>query len=101
MKGSGQSPLETEFLLYQAENGSIRIEARLQNETLWLGLSQMADLFAIDKSGISRHLKNVFESGELKRTAKLSSGTLQSGCDHFGRIQSEQHSGHSVSNVGD
>jgi len=69
MKGSGQSPLETEFLLYQAENGSIRIEARLQNETLWLGLSQMADLFAIDKSGISRHLKNVFESGELKRSA--------------------------------
>ena len=69
MRGSGQAPLETEFLLYQAENGSIRIEARLQNETLWLSLSQMADLFAIDKSGISRHLKNVFESGELERSA--------------------------------
>ena len=73
MKGSGQSPLETEFLLYQAENGSIRIEARLQNETLWLGLSQMADLFAIDKSGISRHLKNVFESGELSGRQLLES----------------------------
>jgi len=70
MRGSGQAPLETEFLLYQAENGSIQIEASLQNETLWLSLSQMADLFAIDKSGISRHLKNVFESGELERTAK-------------------------------
>jgi len=69
MRGSGQAPLETEFLLYQAENGSIRIEARLQKETLWLSLSQMADLFAIDKSGISRHLKNVFESGELDRSA--------------------------------
>ncbi len=69
MRGSGQVGFGTEFLLYQAENGSIRIEARLQNETIWLSISQMADLFAIDKSGISRHLKNVFESGELERSA--------------------------------
>ena len=58
-----------EFLLYQTEDGRIRIETRLQGETIWLSLSQMAELFGVDKSGISRHLKNVFESGELSRDA--------------------------------
>lgn len=60
-------PAKTEFLLYQSEDGRIRIETRMENETVWLSLNQMAELFGVDKSGISRHLKNVFESGELAR----------------------------------
>nr|VFJ60875.1 MAG: Uncharacterized conserved protein [Candidatus Kentron sp. DK] len=56
-----------EFLLYKTEDGRIRMETRLQNETMWLSLGQMAALFDVDKSGISRHLKNIFESGELSR----------------------------------
>lgn len=58
-----------EFLLYQTEDGHIRLEARLQNETIWLSINQMAELFGVDKSGISRHLRNIFESNELTREA--------------------------------
>lgn len=56
-----------EFLLYTTADGRIRIETRMQNETVWLNLNQMAELFQVDKSGISRHLKNIFTSGELNR----------------------------------
>ena len=59
----------TQFLLYQTEDGSIRIETRMHNETVWLTINQMAELFGVDKSGISRHLKNIYESGELNKNA--------------------------------
>ena len=59
--------VKTEFLLYQTEDGRTRIETRMQGETVWLSLNQMAELFGVDKSGISRHLKNIFETGELRR----------------------------------
>lgn len=58
-----------EFLLYQTEDGRIRLETRLHNETIWLSINQMAELFDVDKSGISRHLKNIFESHELEQDA--------------------------------
>ena len=64
-------PAKTEFLLYQSEDGRIRIETRMENETVWLSINQMAELFGVDKSGVSRHLKNVFESGELAREATV------------------------------
>ena len=54
-----------EFLLYQSEDGQSRIEVRMQGETVWLTQNQMAVLFDVDKSGISRHLKSIYESGEL------------------------------------
>ena len=60
-------PARTEFLLYQTEDGRIRIETRMQDETIWLTINQMAELFSVDKSGISRHLKNIFETGELQK----------------------------------
>jgi hypothetical protein len=56
-----------EFLLYQTADGQTRIQCRLQGETIWLTQQQMADLFQVDKSGISRHLKNIYESGELSQ----------------------------------
>jgi len=59
--------MDTQFLMYIAEDGQIRVETRLEDETLWLSINQMAELFDVDKSGISRHLKNIFESGELER----------------------------------
>jgi len=62
-------PTKSEFLIYQTDDGQVRIEARLQDETIWLSLSQMAELFDVDKSGISRHLKNIFETGELDRNS--------------------------------
>ena len=54
------------FLLYQTEDGQTKIEVTLANDTVWLTADQMAELFQRNKSTISRHIKNVFESGELK-----------------------------------
>ena len=56
-----------EFLFYQTEDGRIRLQVRVRQETVWLSLSQMAELFQRDKSVISRHINNVFEEGELVR----------------------------------
>lgn len=55
-----------QILLYQTPDGESRIEVRLQEETVWLSLEQMAELFQRNKSTISRHIKNVFEEGELQ-----------------------------------
>jgi len=61
----------SEFLLYQTEDGQTRLEVRLVGETVWLSLRQMADLFQRDKSVISRHIRNVFEEGELRPQATV------------------------------
>jgi hypothetical protein len=58
-----------EFILYQTEDGRTKLEVRFRNETVWLSLNQMADLFQRDKSVISRHIKNLFDEGELVRSA--------------------------------
>ncbi len=60
-------PTKSRILLYQTEDGQQRIEVRLQNETVWLSLKQMAELFQRDKSVVSRHINNVFKEGELVR----------------------------------
>ena len=58
-----------EVILYQAPDGEIRLDVRLEKDTVWLSLDQMAELLGRDKSVISRHLRNVFNTGELKRKA--------------------------------
>lgn len=57
--------------LYQSKNGETQIEVRFEEETVWLTLNQMADLFGRDKSVISRHLKNVYSSQELDYKATV------------------------------
>ncbi len=54
-----------EIILYQTEDGQNRVEVRLEHETVWLTINHMAELFQVDKSGISRHLKSIYETGEL------------------------------------
>ena len=58
-----------EIVLYNGADGDLRLEARFHDESIWLSINQMAELFDVDKSGISRHLKNIFESGELNRNS--------------------------------
>lgn len=58
-----------QFLLYQTGDGRTRVEVRFDGDTVWLSLGQLAELFQRDKSVISRHIKNVFEEGELDRAA--------------------------------
>jgi hypothetical protein len=59
------------ILLYQTEDGESKIEVRLSDDTVWLTLDQMAELFQRNKSTISRHIRNVLESGELKTGATV------------------------------
>ena len=54
------------ILLYQSEDGETKVEVTLSNNTVWLSLDQTAELFQRNKSTISRHIKNIFDSGELQ-----------------------------------
>ena len=59
------------MLIYQSADGKIKIDVRFEKETVWLSLDQMAALFGREKSTISRHVKNVFEEGELSLEATV------------------------------
>jgi len=65
----GVSTAGSEILVYEAPDGKVRVDVRLDRETVWLSLNQIAELFGRDKSVISRHLRNVFRSEELDRGA--------------------------------
>lgn len=56
----------TEFLLYTAPSGQVKVEYCLINETLWLTQKRMAELFGVGVPAISKHLENIYESGELQ-----------------------------------
>ncbi|MFA7494764.1 MAG: virulence RhuM family protein [Acidithiobacillus sp.] len=56
----------TEFLLYTAPSGAIKVEVLLSNESIWLTQERMAELFGVQRPAITKHLKNIFESNELK-----------------------------------
>ena len=55
-----------QIILYQTQDGESKIEVTLANETVWLTADQMAELFQRNKSTISKHIKNILESGELQ-----------------------------------
>jgi hypothetical protein len=58
---------EQHFIIFKTEDNKVEVDVRFQNDTVWLTLDQMSSLFDRDKSTISRHIKNVFEEGELDR----------------------------------
>ena len=66
-----ESNRDDNMLIYRSEDGKIKIDVRFESETVWLSLDQMATLFGRDKSTISRHVKNVFEEGELSTEATV------------------------------
>lgn len=57
--------MNSEILLYQDRDGVIKVDVRLEDETVWLTQAQMCELFQKSKATISEHIKNVFEEGEL------------------------------------
>lgn len=58
-------PAETQFLLYTSDDGKIKIETRMQDQTVWLTQAQMAELFQTTQQNVSLHIQNIFESAEL------------------------------------
>ncbi len=81
----------TEFLLYTAANGEIKVEVLLNNETIWLTQERMAELFGVQRPAISKHLKNIFDSGELQEEVVVS--ILEHTTEHgaiAGKTQTQQ-----------
>lgn len=70
----------TEFLLYTAPDGQVRVECILHNETIWLTQDRIAELFGVLRPAITRHLKNILESGELEE--KVVSSILEQTTQH-------------------
>jgi hypothetical protein len=62
-------PQKSQFLIYQAADGAVKIDVRFENETVWLTQQHLADLFQTTKQNIGQHLKNIFEEGELAQAS--------------------------------
>ena len=60
-----------EFLLYQTEDGQVKLEVRLQNETVWLTQQMIAELFQTTVPNISMHIRNIYAEGELTPEATI------------------------------
>ena len=61
----------SELVLYKSADGTVRLDVQLEKETIWLSLNQVSTLFERDKSVISRHLRNIYQEGELDRLATV------------------------------
>ena len=60
-----------EFFIYQTNDGQTKVECRLEQDNLWLSLNQLSTLFGRDKSVISKHLKNIYDDGELVQESTI------------------------------
>ena len=56
-----------EIVVYESSDGDVRVDVRLERDTVWLSQQQMADLFRRERSVITKHLRNVFSERELDR----------------------------------
>ena len=63
--------IKSNIIMYQTEDGQTKVDVTFDNDTVWLSLQQMADLFQKDKSTISRHIKNIFSEGELLKSSTV------------------------------
>lgn len=70
-----------EIILYQPNEALQKIEVKIINDTVWLSLSQMVELFERDKSVISRHIRNIFKEGELNTLSTVA---------NFATVQNER-----------
>lgn len=71
---------ESQLVIYQADDGSIKIDVRLEDETVWLTQANMAELFQVKPQNVTMHLKNIYIEGELQEKAT---------CKEFLQVQKE------------
>lgn len=64
--------MDNNILLYRLPNGDVKVEILFKDETLWLTSNKMATLFDVTPQSITRHLKNIYAEGELKKEATCS-----------------------------
>ena len=85
-----EDKMENQIVVYQP-NDTVRLNVRLENETVWLTQLKIAELFGVQKAAISKHVKNIFASGELVRDATVSKmETVQVGGKRFGHWEVNQ-----------
>ena len=65
-------PAASEFLLYAAPDGAVKVRVLFKDETAWLTQKALAELFGVKGPAINKHLKNIFESGELVEASVIS-----------------------------
>lgn len=70
--------MDSEILIYQTGDGKTKIEVKLENENVWLSKAQMAILYQCDRTSISKHIKNIYNTGELDE---------KSTCELFAQVQ--------------
>ena len=70
-------PAKGQFLVYQAEDGRIKIDVRLEDETVWLTQQHMADLFQTTQQNVSLHLQNIFDGGRIAARRQLTRNSCQ------------------------
>ena len=63
------SPAGGQFIVYQSEDGKLKIDVRFEGETVWLTQPQLAELFQTTQQNVSLHLQNIYQEGELRRGA--------------------------------
>ncbi|WP_421016957.1 RhuM family protein [Furfurilactobacillus cerevisiae] len=80
---------QAKFLLYKTDNGNVSIDVIISDETIWTTQKSMAELFGVDKSTISRHLKNIFETGELPETTSVAKIATVVNNGVFGNLEKE------------
>lgn len=88
----------TEFLLYTAPNGAIKVEVLLADETIWLTQKRMAELFGVRVLAVSKHLKNIFESNELDPDSVIS--ILETTAEDGKKYQTQYYNLDAVISVG-
>ena len=79
------------FIIYTDRNENVKLEVFIKDETIWATQKQMAELFGVDRSVISRHLKNIFETGELDENVVCANYALTTKHGAIeGKIQTKQ-----------
>ena len=63
--------MDSQFLIYQNQEGDIKIDVRFEDETIWLSQAEMSVLFSKDKRTISEHISNIFKEGELDENSVI------------------------------
>jgi hypothetical protein len=72
MTPSDKRTAPTNFLLYTSNTGDVKVEVFLKDETVWLTQKAMSELFGVQIPAVNKHLKNIFESGELEENSVIS-----------------------------
>ena len=82
---------QMEMVLYHSDEGDVSVDAYIADESIWVSQKGMSEIFGVDKSGISRHLKKIFETGELDEkvvVAKIATTTRHGAIE--GKLQQNE-----------